>query len=300
MKLFMQGMRRSGTTISFDILSQDPRFDLWYEPFSQGKVGALGGGSGIQQVDLMEKIRAFRAEFCARRNPPLDPDLLNYGAPRDPDLELDAELPEYCRDYLRAMMERSEHSVFKFTRLYRKVAALARLRPDARFVQLVRHPREVACSYMYGKDQKNAEAIKDADAFFTRNNDANPWNSRRFFDGIVEREGLRHLSKCANFKRYLLIWKYTFEHTHRDGRAAFGDAFYLSRHEDILADPRSATERLYRFLGLAAPPAVLDWAAANVRRSQKETFEGDPRWAEAYAELGMTEAMEAAGYGTSG
>lgn len=299
MKLFMQGMRRSGTTISFDILSQDPRFELWYEPFSQGKVGALGGGSGIQQVDLMEKIRAFRAEFCAARVPPLDPDFLNYGAPRDSDLELDEILPEPCRDYLRGMLARSEHSVFKFTRLYRKVKALAELCPEAKFVQLVRHPREVVCSYMYGKDQKNAESIKDADAFFTRNNDANPWNSRRFFDGICEREGLDRLKKCANFKRYLLIWKYTFEHTFHDGRGAFGDAFFLQRHEDILADPQQATSRLYAFLGLDAPSAVIDWAATNVRRSTKETFASDPRWAEAYAELGMTAAMESAGYGDS-
>lgn len=300
MKLFMQGMRRSGTTISFDILSQDPRFDLWYEPFSQGKVGALGGGSGLQQIDLMEKIRAFRAEFCAARKPSLDPDQLNYGAPRDPDLELTSDLPGFCRDYLRGMMERSEHSVFKFTRLYRKVKALKELRPDARFVQLVRHPREVVCSYMYGKDQKNAESIPDADAFFSRNNDANPWNSRRFFDGIVEQENLPHLKKCPNFERYLLIWKYTFEHTYRDGRAAFGDAFQLQRHEDILADPRGATERLYRFLGLVAPSSVLDWAVANVRRSKKETFASDPRWARAYEKLGMTQAMDAAGYGAGG
>jgi Sulfotransferase family len=297
MKLFMQGMRRSGTTISFDILSQDPRLELWYEPFSQGKVGALGGGSGLQQVDLMEKIRAFRAEFCAARRPPLDPDQLNYGAPRDPDLELDEVLPDFCRDYLRAMTAKSEHSVFKFTRLYRKVKALREVAPDAKFVQLVRHPREVACSYMYGKDQKRAEAIKDAEAFFTRNNDANPWNSRKFFDGIVEREKLQRFAKCANFKRYLLLWKYTFEHTYRDGRAAFGDSFFLQRHEDILADPRGATQRLYDFLGLDAPASVLDWAQQNVRKSAKETYASDPRWAAAYTELGMNAALDAAGYG---
>ena len=84
MKLFMQGMRRSGTTIGFDVLSQDPRLDLWYEPFSQGREGALGGGSGIQQVDLMEKIRAFRRDFCAGWKTPLEPDALNWGAPRSP------------------------------------------------------------------------------------------------------------------------------------------------------------------------------------------------------------------------
>lgn len=296
MKLFMQGMRRSGTTISFDILSQDPRFDLWYEPFSQGKEGALGGGSGIQQVDLMEKIRTFRRDYCARQKPPIDPELLNYGAPREPELELDEILPDYCRGYLREMMAKSEHSVFKFTRLYRKVKALREVEPTARFVQLVRHPKEVVASYMYGKDQKNADQLKDADTFFGRNNDANPWNSKRFVDGIVARDGLRDFSKMANFKRYLLLWKYTFEHTYRDGRAAFGDAFMLLRHEDLLADPRGTTKKLYAHLGLDAPESVLDWAQNSVRKTAKEIYAADPRWNAAFEDLGMLRAVADAGY----
>lgn len=296
MKLFMQGMRRSGTTISFDILSQDARFDLWYEPFSQGKEGALGGGSGIQQVDLMEKIRLFRRDFCARQQPPIDPELLNYGAPREPELELDGILPDYCRAYLREMMTKSEHSVFKFTRLYRKVKALREVEPKARFVQLVRHPKEVVASYMYGKDQKNADQLKDADTFFGRNNDANPWNSKRFVDGIVARDGLRDFSKLANFKRYLLLWKYTFEHTYRDGREAFGDAFFLLRHEDLLADPRGTMRKLYAHIGLDAPESVLAWAQANVRKTAKEVYASDARWNAAFEELGMLRAVADAGY----
>jgi hypothetical protein len=296
MKLFMQGMRRSGTTFSFDVLSQDPRLDLWYEPFSQGRVGALGGGSGIQQVDLMEKVRTYRRDFAASRVPPVDPDELNHGAPRAPELELEPELPPLCRDYLRGMLDAAEHTAFKFVRLYRKVKALAELEPGARFVQLTRHPREVVASYMYGKDQKNAEAIQDADAFFTRNSDANPWNSRRFFELIVARDGLTKLARSENFKRYLLLWKYTFEHTHRDGREAFGDAYFLLRHEDWLEDAEGTDERLYQHLGIAPDPQVVAWAGANVRATVKETYAGDPRWNRAYDELGMWSALEAAGY----
>lgn len=299
MKLFMQGMRRSGTTISFDVLSQDPRLDLWYEPFSQGREGALGGGSGLQQVDLMDKIRRFRAEFVAKwseERGPLGEDALNYGAPRDADLELDEVLPDYCRAYLKQMMARAEHSVFKFTRMYRKVAALHAIAPDARFVLLLRHPREVVCSYMYGKDQKRAGKLADRDAFFGLNDDANPWNSRRFFEGIVRQAQRKDLERAPNFERYLLIWKYTFEHAHADAKRTFGDAAMILRHEDLLADPRGTIAKLYRHAGLDAPVAALDWAAANVRRSEKQTFEGDPRWTQAYARLGMQDALAAAGY----
>ena len=71
MKLFIQGMRRSGTTIVFDILSQDRQLDLYYEPFSLGRKGALGGGSGIQKIDLMEKIRLSREHFIYKNDLPL-------------------------------------------------------------------------------------------------------------------------------------------------------------------------------------------------------------------------------------
>ncbi len=296
MKVLMQGMRRSGTTIHFDILSRDPRFDLWYEPFSQGKVGALGGGSGIQQVDLMEKIREFRRDFAARWPGGLDPDELNYGAPRDPALELESELPDFCRSYLKEMLAKREHTVIKFTRIYRKVGALHEIAPDARFVQLVRHPREVVCSYMYDKDQRNAPLLPSADAFFTLNDKSNPWNARKFVAEIVARDGLPHLAKVENFKRYLLLWKYTFENTYRDGRKHFGKAFFLLRHEDLLADPRGTTKKLYEHIGLPAPEDTLAWAAANVRKSVKETFAADPRWAAAYRELDMGEALRSAGY----
>ena len=37
MNVFMQGMRRSGTTIVYDILCQDKNLDLYYEPFAAGR-----------------------------------------------------------------------------------------------------------------------------------------------------------------------------------------------------------------------------------------------------------------------
>ena len=44
MNVFIQGMRRSGTTILFDILWEDERFDCYYEPFAAAKKEVWGGG----------------------------------------------------------------------------------------------------------------------------------------------------------------------------------------------------------------------------------------------------------------
>jgi len=297
MNLFMQGMRRSGTTIIFDILSQDERLDLYYEPFSAGKKGVLGGGSGIQQIDLMEKIRDLRRAFVASYPRPLEESDLNYGAPRDPRLELEAELPDHCRDYLAVMMSRSNHTVFKFTRMYRKVFELKRLDPKAYFLLLVRHPQEVVASYMYGRDQQRLSRFPTRESFFTTKNEANPWNGRKFFEAIVLEQGREHLADVPNWMRYLVLWKYTFEHAYRDGRAAFGNAFIILRYEDLALDPGGTIMRLYEHIDLPPSERTVAWAAVNVRQILKECYEDDPRWEEAYERLELNGSLAAVGYG---
>ncbi len=87
MNVFIQGMRRSGTTFLFDILSADGRFDGYYEPLAKAKRRALGGGSGVSKEDFFHKIRETRNAFASFYNLP-NTDILNYGAPRCPELEL--------------------------------------------------------------------------------------------------------------------------------------------------------------------------------------------------------------------
>ena len=104
MAVFLQGMRRSGTTIWFDLLCRDPRYDAWYEPFGPAKRDRLGGGSGVQDVNFGARTRALRRRFCAESagsGERLDPAFFNYGAPRDARLELepdpDDQLPARSR-----------------------------------------------------------------------------------------------------------------------------------------------------------------------------------------------------------
>ncbi|ABA57254.1 hypothetical protein Noc_0741 [Nitrosococcus oceani ATCC 19707] len=297
MKLFMQGLRRSGTTIVYDVLSQDRRLDLYYEPFAAGKIGELGGGSGVQETDFMVKHCQVKQAFIASYPESVDMVDLNHGAPRAPILELQRELPQFCRDYIRFMVERREHSVIKFTRMYRKVGELAALAPQARFVLLVRHPQQVVASYLYGRGQRRLGQLASREQFFTIRDQFNAWKFREFFEGIIAQQGRPELADAPNWIRCLVLWKYTFDNAYQDGRAAFGDAFRVLRHEDLCAHPRNTVTQLYRHMGLSVSGEAVTWAEAHVRENDKACYQDDPRWLEAYERLDLVDSLIAAGYG---
>ncbi len=293
----MQGMRRSGTTIVFDALARDPRFDAWYEPFSAGREGALGGGSGIQQVDLMDRIREHRRRFIAEEGLDLDPDVFNHGAPRDPAVELEPTLPETHLRYIRRMTEAAERSVFKFTRMYCKIPEFARITDDSVLAVLVRHPQEVVASYLYGRDQRRADKFPDADAFFTRTSTHNPWNARRFVERIADIEGRPTLLREPDWRQFLALWEFTCRRTMEGARAAFDGRFEIVRYEDMASDPRSSLQRIYRLASIEPDADVLAWAEKTFRPSTKICHPDDARWLEAYEDLGVRETLASVGYG---
>ena len=296
MNLFMQGMRRSGTTIVFDILSQDSRFDLHYEPLSAGRVGALGGGSKVQKLDLMEKTLQSREEFL-RENPHIVADMtaFNYGAPRNPSLELESILPSVCLEYLRHLLH-SKHNVIKFTRMYRKARVLADLDPKAYVVLLVRDPRNVVASYLYGRGQRRMHKYATRELFFTRNSKMNSWKCRQFADAIAEQENRPECRNVSNWLRPLIVWEYTFRHFYREAQELYGERFRLLRHEDLCADPTAETIRLYQHIGLEPDHQVVQWAAQNVRGNFTECYSDDPRWSDAFERYGMMSTLQTAGY----
>lgn len=113
MNVFIQGMRRSGTTILFDVLWEDESFDCYYEPLAAASKKAIGGGSEEHSVDFFDNIRRCRMEFMAQYPKLESTDLLNYGAPRQAELEFEPDLPDYCREYIKFMISQSEHTMIK-------------------------------------------------------------------------------------------------------------------------------------------------------------------------------------------
>lgn len=301
--VFAQGMRRSGTTIVFDLMLEDGRFDCFYEPLAATKP-AFGGGSAMRaKTDLFENVRAARVQFLDE-NPKLlarcpkfiEHNYLNYGAPRLAALEFEPELPQYCRDYVSHLTKSAPYTFLKFTRMHSKVYCLKDIEPNSKFIHILRDPRHVVASYLFGKQSKFRSSFEDRGDFFTRVSSMSRWSSREFSDFILSYEGKDYGEPFEDFLRVLLIWKYKFETTYRQAVEAFGDNYYLLRHEDLLEQPDNTIGRLYGFLGVEPSSRVLDWAHSNLRSPSKPYAHQDVNWQTAFDRLNMWDALKGSGY----
>jgi Sulfotransferase family len=301
LNLFIQGMRRSGTTILYDALLDDPELSCFYEPLREEKE-TVGGGSGARDQDVFAETRAIRDRFRRERYPDLPIDAFNWGGPREPALELEPELPEHCVDLLRHLIELGDaagtaDTVIKETRLYLKVAALHSLDPEGALVHVVRDPRAVTASIVLGRNRRRQRKLRTPDHFFADRVDRKLWSSREISARLEERSGYPAIGDPSNAERVLLVWRLTFEAARIDGLRLFGSRYLLLRNEDLRTDPAGSIERVYRTLDRPVPEQVASWARTNVRPPQEPYAAGDPRWREAVERLGMADAVEEAGYG---
>jgi hypothetical protein len=294
--VFVQGMRRSGTTILFDALLEDSALRCFYEPLREQKV-TPGGGSGAREGDAFAETRALREDFQRRNHPEIPIEEFNWGGPRRPALELEPGLPDHCLGFLRHLLGLAPQIAIKETRLYCKVPVLAELDPGAALVHVVRDPRAVAASIVLGRGRRRERRLRTADAFFEERSERRLWSSREISEAMLGMPDYRHLSEPPDFLRVLMVWKLSFERTRADGRRLFGERYLMLRNEDLRADPASAMESLYGTLDRAVPPEVGAWAAAHVASGQDIYAADDPRWAEAFESIGLAPALAEVGYG---
>ena len=293
MNLFLCGMRRSGTTILYDALGEDPALRRFYEPLRE-EAETVGGGSGARDEDLGAEMRGLRERFRAGHYPELQIELFNWGGPRAPELELEPGLPPHIRDWLAELLGSDAAVAIKETRLHHKLGAIAELDPDAAIVHLVRDPRAVTASMLLGR-RRRIDLYPDADAFFTARTGRRLWSSRRISEELLA--PLDVDPDVPDFVRPLAVWKAAVAAMDEDGPRLFGDRYALVRLEDLRADPARELGRIYELSGRPAPGAVTEWAAANIRRGGDVHYAEDPRWARAARLLGMEPELERAGYG---
>ncbi|MEZ5155654.1 MAG: sulfotransferase [Solirubrobacterales bacterium] len=292
--ILMQGMRRSGTTILYDALLEDPELHCFYEPLRED-TETPGGGSGARETDPFAETRRLRLEYRDREWPGLDIAEFNLGGPGNPEAEIGPELPEHCAGFLRTLLSRDEQVMIKETRFYDKLAAIRGIAPgETVLIHVVRDPRAVAASMMMGKNR--SRAYGSADEFFAEREKRKLWSSRQLSRILLQRPEYSRVRRPANFERILLVWKHTFESTWRDGRELFGDRYVLLRNEELRADPVAAIARVYEAAGRPTPPEVAQWARGKVKDPEVPFAATDPRWSEAFAKLGMAPALREAGY----
>jgi hypothetical protein len=297
--LFVQGMRRSGTTILYDALLEDPELRCFYEPLREEKV-SVGGGSGARDEDAFADTSAIREEFRRERYPGIPIEEFNWGGPREPALELEPELPEHCLELLRFLLERGRSeapdTAVKETRLYCKVGVLHELDPSGVLVHVVRDPRAVAASIVLGRGRRRQRKLRTADDFFADRAERKLWSSRAISERLLERSGYPAVDDPSNVERVLVVWRVTFEAARIEGARLFGDRYLLLRNEDLRSDPSAALSRVYAALGRRVPEPVSAWAAANVKGPQDVYAGEDARWVASIERLGMLDAVGEAGY----
>ena len=127
-------MRRSGTTILYDALLEDPGLHCFYEPWRED-TETPGGGSDARETDPFAETRELRRQFRDAHFPDLELAEFNLGGPGNPALEIGPDVPEHCGGFLRTLLERPEPVMVKETRFYDKLEAI---RGD--------HPRRERCS----------------------------------------------------------------------------------------------------------------------------------------------------------
>jgi len=294
--LFVQGMRRSGTTILYDALLEDRELRLFYEPLREEKV-TVGGGSGARDTDAFAETREIRAAFAAERFPDVPLAEFNWGGPRDPRLEAIPGLPEHCRELLAHLLTLAPAVVIKETRLYDQVADLERLDPGAALAHVIRDPRAVTASIMLGRGRnREAKHFPTVDRFFADKKKRRLWSSYDLAEELLGRPDAPKLPDPTSVDRVLLVWKHSFESTWREGRARFGERYVLLRNEDLRADPSAAAKSLYDALGRAVPAGVAAWAGEKVRPPEEAYAARDHRWLDAFRRLEMEQQVADAGY----
>ena len=296
MNLYVQGMRRSGTTILYDALLEDPDLRLFYEPLREEKV-TVGGGSGARETDAFAETREIRARFAAEHYPEIAVESFNWGGPREPRLEARPGLPDHCRGLLAHLLALAPAVAIKETRFYDQLADLAELDPGAALAHVVRDPRAVTASILLGRGRKReAKHFPTTDRFFSDAKKRRLWSSYEIAEELLERPGAPAVENPTSAERVLLVWKHTFESTFAEGRARFGDRYVLLRNEDLRADPAAALAALYEVLGRPVPDGVSSWAREKVRPPEEPYAAIDRRWLDAFRRLGMEQAISDAGY----
>jgi hypothetical protein len=296
MNLFVCGLRRSGTTILYDALGEDPGMRCFYEPLRED-AETIGGGSGAREVDVSAETRELRERFRAEHHPELQIELFNWGGPRAPELELETELPAHVRELLADLLAQAPEVAIKETRLQNKLGAIAEIDPQAAIVHLVRDPRAVTASMLLGR-RRRTDIYPDADTFFTARTGRRLWSSRRISEELLRRRrSLEIPADIPDFIRPLVVWRAAFETMNGDGKRLFGDRYALVRLEDLRSDPDRELERIYALIGRPLPDAVGGWARANIRRDSEVHLADDPRWARAARLVGMERELGLGGYG---
>ena len=304
MKVFILGIRHSGTTPFWQVFRQDPRFRCYNEPFNPEirHIGAPDWPNTGVYGEYLEMMRREPARFWE-----------TYRAIHGLE-ELQEGLSDAQERYLRYLLAESEHVAADTTRCHFKLAALKRICPSAVLVHLWRNPASVATSHMifsgtrlswikdplrrrYRMARSSVRRTLDRQTFWYRK------GGYRMFEPIIGSApqslfGLRlaqagldpeAIYDAPAVTRVLAYWKVNQHRITSDGPRQFGQRFLNISFDDFCRDPAQQVARVYRALGEQMPD--LDLSAIHPPHGPYQ--QESSRWAEHLRAAGLAEFIQA-------
>lgn len=285
-KLIIQGLRRSGTTIFWQTFRQDPRLTCYDEPFNQYLFTLPERGVLKHHEEFARLVEREGWKFWHKFTPIHFTDELRDG------------LSDSQRDYLHYLGATGERVAFDTTRCHFKIADLHQAAPEAVLVHLYRPPESHASSHLLpsapgarGRWRKSVQRR----GFWTRPGDYNGWSfesiigrsTSSLFAHRLEQVGLdpQEVYAMPAVGKLLAYWRVAFEQVEKVGRDRFGERFVSQSFDAFCAEPRRAVERIYGHMGLAMPD--LDFERVHPPNAAHEA--DSPLWKEYRERLGLPE-----------
>jgi hypothetical protein len=288
-RIFILGLRRSGTTIFWDTFRPDPRLRCYNEPWNP-----------VLRELPVEIPNRSRREFIEifRKDPAA---FWRSFAPIELLEELQEDLSDRQVAYLRRLIDPYDRVCIDETRCHFRLAALRQVVPDATIVHLFRAPAAFATSHLMptgsgGFRTNRLIHLWGRAGFFTRENRYNWWGLEELIGRHPESLfGLRlresGVDPAAVYAlpavgRLLAFWRLAFETVERDGPRLFGPRFVSVPFERFCRKPRAVVEQVYAAAGLEPPE--LD--VSRVQPAKRAYRKHDPRWRRLFAQVGLPES----------
>jgi hypothetical protein len=318
--LLLQGVFRSGTTALFRTLRQDEQLRCFYEPL---------------HLALLEHVREARASdpdhpkssLYAEYAPLLDRLRAQFGSdlPDWPRRLVDDGKAPTLAEYLKTLADTDREPLLQFNRAFWMGPWLARLFPEAPFVQLVRDPRSVVWSQLTTSSGRvrmdwpllgrllpfssgTQRRVFSEHAYFGAYQLSDYYEAGRRLldeemgDDVLE-TALRRLDSVREAPPYvkaLAVWGAQVEICRHHAQAAFGDRSLLLRYEDVCEAPTEHVTSLYALLDRPVPDTVRSYARRTIDASRlrrwTEVPTAEQRFREGVQQAQIADLMRTLGY----
>ena len=290
LRILILGLRRSGTTIFWQMFRQDARLLAVNEPFNPALSDMPLEIPNRSRRELIEIFREDPEGFWRRF------------APIATTEELHADLSDRQQAWLRFLLDRQPGFVMDATRCHFKLGALQALARDAVVVHLHRGPAAVASSHLVPSGSGGFRGKASVRAwgrltFWSRSSRFDAWgvqsiasnNPESFFGQRMRELGSdpAPLYQLPAVARLMAYWRLMYERIEADGPRLFGDRFLSVSFEEFCDRPREIVGRVYRALGEEAS----DIDTSQIHPPHGPHRPQDPRWRQFMDAVGIPQEL---------